>query len=266
MLFELGGLEAGVHDGFDQLTVSGTFDIAGTANIVEYGGFEVSAGDSFAIVEAGSLTGGLDDVSGLDVGGGVILDLAQSETGIVLTGVAVTEQGSAGDDTLTGGAGTDVISAGAGDDVIVGGGGADLLHGGDGDDVFVVPDTSFGRLDGGDGFDTVVFEGAGQRFDLTALRGDQLNALEALDITGSGDNILILDSDIAFSATRGINALTGTEHALIIDGDAGDSVETGAGWSNTGTVTIGGDGYSVYENGDNDAQIFVNAAVAVNAG
>ena len=108
------------------------------------------------------------------------------------------------------------------------------------------------------------FAGGGASFDLTALRGDQLNAVEALDITGSGDNVLIIDTDSVFSATRGVNALTGTEHTLIIDGDAGDSVDAGAGWSNTGTITIGGDGYSVYESGDNDAQIVVAAAVAVN--
>ncbi len=63
----------------------------------------------------------------------------------------------------------------------------------------------------------------------------------------------------------GTNALTGTEHGLIIDGDAGDAVEAGAGWSNTGTVTIGGDGYSVYENDSNGAQLYVNEDVAVNA-
>ena len=99
-------------------------------------------------------------------------------------------------------------------------------------------------------------------FDLTVLRGDQLNALESFDITGSGDNVLIIDTDIAFSATRDENALTGTANTLIIDGNAGDTVEAGAGWSNTGTLTIGGDGYSVYENGDNDAQIFVNTALS----
>ena len=159
---------------------------------------------------------------------------------------------------------SDDLTGGAGNDVIVGG--ADLLHGGAGDDVFVAADSSFGRLDGGDGFDVVRFEGAGQTFDLTVLRGDQLNALESLDITGSGDNVLIIDTDIAFSATRGENALTGTANTLIIDGNAGDTVEAGAGWSNTDTLTIGGDGYSVYENGDNDAQIFVNTAIAMNAG
>ena len=42
---------------------------------------------------------------------------------------------------------------------------------------------------------------------------------------------------------------------VIIDGDA---VDAGAGWSNASTVTIGGDGYSVYESTDNEALLFVN--------
>ncbi len=184
---------------------------------------------------------------------------------MTLTGEAVTHQGAADGDTLTGGSGDDVFSGGGGGDFILGGGGADLMHGGSGDDVFVAPDTGFGRIDGGDGFDTVRFEGDGQGFDLTGLRGDQLNAIEAIDIGGFGDNTLVLDADIAFSATRGQNALTGTDHTLIIDGDAGDTVEAGAGWSNTGSVTIGGDGYSVYESAANGAQIYVEDDIAVNA-
>ena len=264
MLIDLGGLVPGVHDGFDQLTVTGVFGAGGTINVVEFGGFEVSAGDSFAVVETGSISGSFDDIVGLDVGGGVVLDATQSASGVSLTGMAVTHQGTAADDTLTGGSGDDVFVGGGGGDFIISGGGADLMHGGDGDDVFVAADTGFGRIDGGDGFDTVRFDGAGQSFDLGGLRGDQINAVEAFDLTGTGDNTLTLDADMVFSATRGTNAETGAGHSLIIDGDAGDAVDAGEGWSNTGTVTIGGDGYSVFESANNGAQIFVDDDVAVN--
>ena len=263
MLIELGGLVPGVHDGFDQLTVTGVFGAGGTINVVEFGGFEVSAGDSFAVVETGSISGSFDDIVGLDVGGGVVLDATQSASGVSLTGMAVTHQGTAAGDTLTGGSGDDVFVSGDGGDFVIGGGGADLMHGGAGDDVFVAADTGFGRIDGGDGFDTVRFDGAGQSFDLGGLRGDQINAIEAFDLTGNGDNTLTLDADMVLSATRGANALTGTDHSLIIDGDAGDAVDVGEGWSNTGTVTVGGDGYSVFENGDNGAQLYVDNDVAV---
>ena len=263
MLVELGGLEAGVHDGFDQLTVTDAFGAGGTMNVVEFGGFEVSAGDSFAVVDTGAISGSFDDITGLDVGGGVVLDATQGASGVTLTGRAVTHQGTAADDILTGGSGDDVFVGGGGSDFVLGGGGANLMHGGAGDDVFVAADTSFGRIDGGDGFDTVRFDGAGQSFDLGGLRGDQVNAIESFDLTGNGGNTLTLDADMVFSATRGTNAETGTGHSLIIDGDTGDVVDAGEGWSNTGTVTIGGDGYSVFESASNGARIFVDDDVAV---
>jgi hypothetical protein len=131
---------------------------------------------------------------------------------------------SGSDNTLTGSAGDDVFSAGAGNDTVVGNGGVDLVHTDDGDDVFVAPDTGFGRFDGGSGTDLVTFEGAGQNFDLTSLRGDQLSGVERIDFSGFGDNILTLDTDITFAATGNENALTGEAHSLVIDGDAGDTL------------------------------------------
>ncbi|NKB56202.1 MAG: S8 family serine peptidase [Alphaproteobacteria bacterium] len=133
----------------------------------------------------------------------------------------------------------------------------------DGDDVFVAADTSFGRLDGGSGFDTLRFEGADQSFDLSALAGDRINSMEAFDITGTGNNLLVLSTELASAATHGVNALTGVENSLIIDGDAGDTVDIGSGWSEAGTASIGNEGYSVYVSEDKDAQVFVNAAVEV---
>ena len=261
MQFELGGLTAGVG-GFDQFTVTGELKAGGTIDVVEFGGFEVSVGDSFAIVNAGTLTNSFREISGLDVGGGVVLDATQSVNGIVLTGSAVTHQGTASDDTLTGGAGDDVIVGGDGADFIVSGGGTDLMHGGGGDDIFIAADTGFGRLDGEGGFDTVRFDNGS--FDLTVLRGDQLSGIERFDITGTGDNTLTLDTEIALAATSETNALTNVQDSLLIDGNAGDVVNAQGAWSNTGTVTIGGNGYSVFESGTNGAQVFVDTDVAVN--
>jgi hypothetical protein len=139
------------------------------------------------------------------------------------------------------------------------------MHGGGGDDVFSVSDTGFGRLDGGGGTDLVSFDGAGQSFDLTQLRGDQLSGIEQIDFGGFGDNILTIDERIAFAATGGANSLTGAEHSLLIDGDTGDALNAVGDWNNTGTVTIGGEGYTVYQSGSNDAQIFVDDDITVSA-
>ncbi|MDD9905609.1 MAG: hypothetical protein OXT06_18735 [Rhodospirillaceae bacterium] len=261
MLFELGGLAPGIHDGFDQLTVTGELTAGGTLDVVEFGTFDVSVGDNFDIVNAGTLTGSFREISGLEVGGGVVLDAVQSGTGITLTGRAVTHQGTADGDTLSGGTGADVIVGEGGDDTIAGGGGADLLHGGAGDDLFIASDAGFGRLDGGAGTDTVRL--AGGDLDLTGLRGDQLSGIEHFDLTGGGNNTLTLDGDIVFDATGGTNPLTGTLDSLLIDGDAGDAVAVDNTFTNTGSVTIGANGYSVFESADSGAKIFVDGDVAV---
>lgn len=263
MITELAGLAPATE--FDVYNVTGIMDLAGTMTVEQIDDFAVDIGDSFAVVSAGQLNGSFHEINGLDVGGGVVIDADQSATGITLTGVAVTHQGDGGDNTLTGGGGNDVFSAGDGNDTIVSNGGDDLMHGGDGDDLFIVRDTSFGRVDGGNGFDLITFDGAGESFDLTALRGDQFSSIEALDLTGSGDNALLLDSRIAFAATSGINAETGTSHSLIIEGDAGDSVNFQDSWNNTGSVTIGDNGYSVYQSVSHDAQVYVDNSVTINA-
>ena len=263
MITELAGLAPATE--FDVYNVTGAMDMAGTMTVEQIDGFVTDIGDSFAVVNAGQLNNSFHEINGLDIGGGVVIDADQTETGITLTGVAVTHQGDGNANTLTGTTGDDVFSAGDGNDTIVSNGGDDLMHGGDGDDLFIVEDTGFGRLDGGNGFDLVSFEGAGESFDLTALRGDQFSGVEGIDITGAGDNILMLDARTALAATSGTNGLSGNEHSLIIDGDSGDTVVFQDSWSNTGSVTIGGTGYSVYENASNDAQVLVDDTVAVNA-
>ena len=57
--------------------------------------------------------------------------------------------------------------------------------------------------------------------------------------------------------------MTGAVDSLLIGGDPGDAVTAQGAWTNTGTVTIGPNGYSVFESGENGAQIFVDGDVAV---
>ena len=128
-------------------------------------------------------------------------------------------------------------------------------------------DFSFGRLDGGNGTDVFVLDAAGGQFDLRTLRGDQLNGLEVIDITGSGNNVLLIDPASVFGAV-GFEADSGgqtTTRELVIEGDGGDAVDLIGGWLQTDTVIRGGDGYSVYVDPQTDTQLMVNEAVSVSA-
>ncbi len=263
---DLGGVTPGTEH--DKLDVDGDLALGGTLDVSQIGTFSVGAGESFQIVEVlggGALTGSFDNVVGLEANDDFVLDLTQSATGVSLVSQAVTNL--AGVDSLTGTAGFEVFLGKGDDDTIESGGGAYLMHGGDGDDVFVLADAGFGRLDGGNDFDLVDFFGdADASFDLTALRGDQLSNIERIDISGTDEAIgeisLVLDLDTVLSATGGTNSLTGTEHTLIIDGDANDTLDLDAGWTETDTTSIPEiNGYSIYENGD--AKVFVDGAVAV---
>lgn len=64
-------------------------------------------------------------------------------------------------------------------------------------------------VDGGDGYDTFRLLGAGVVLDLTKVTADAFKSIERIDITGSGDNALIL-SEVDLPNT------------LVVDGNAGD--------------------------------------------
>ncbi|MGE4219550.1 MAG: hypothetical protein AB7G39_08895, partial [Alphaproteobacteria bacterium] len=259
-LFELAGLTAGSQ--FDRLDVTGTLDLGGTMNVAEYGGYEVQAGDSFEVIHAGTLTGSFGRIAGLDVGGGVVLDVAQTDTSLTLVAKAVTQQGGSGGDTLTGTGAEDVLHGGAGDDTLVGGGGSDVMFGGDGDDHFEVSDLAFSRIEGGAGTDTLHLTGAGETFDLTGLRDDRIADIEHIDMTDGASQALIIDIAKVLAMSVGTNALTDTADTLIISGDAGDSVGLGAGWTNSGTTTIDNESYAIYQHAAG-AQVLLDDKVAL---
>ncbi len=251
---------------FDQLIVNGALDLGGTLSVSETGSFSVGLNDSFHIIDTGAATptGDFDFVEGLETGDGFVLDLSQGSGGVTLTSVAVDFQGTASGDTLTGlTLDQEVFVGEGGDDTLASFGGTDLLHGGAGDDLFILPDLSFGRLDGGDGLDRVVFEGDNPgSFNLIPLRGDQLSNIERIDISGTATVSLTLDVDTVLSATGGTNTLTGNDNSLIIDGDAGDTLTATGGWAADGSTTIDSTSYSIFNDTDTGAEILVNSAIA----
>lgn len=156
---------------------------------------------------------------------------------------------------------SDTVDGGPGNDTLLGGAG-DTLLGGDGDDLFQVSSLTFDQIDGGAGTDTVQFTGAGSSFNLGQLNSGQVDGIERIDLSAVDNATLTLDADIVLSITDGVNALTGAENSLVIAGDAGDQVDIGDGWEETGSTNIDGEGYTVYQN-DNGAEIAVDDQVSV---
>ena len=163
----------------------------------------------------------------------------------------VTHAGSSASQTLIGGAAADDMVAGQGDDTMFGNGGADVLIGGSGNDVLSVSDLNFRRLDGGSGTDTLALSGADMTLDLSTIANTRMQNIEAIDLTGTGDNTLNL------SALEVLNLST-TSNTLRVDGNAGDTVDTGAEfWTNAGTSG----GYMIFLRGQ--ASLEVDASVNV---
>lgn len=207
----------------------------------------------------------------------------------------VDQLGGDTDDNLVGTSGADGLVGGAGNDTLAGNGGADVLYGGAGDDTFVLDASNlkalarpFGeggngkrlsRVDGGVGVDTLKLSGGGIRLDLGKVANQggsapgsvsRIESIERIDLTGSGDNTLLIGiEDVQDMA--GMNLINkGTQdalgwvngtfvfpvrvrrHQLIVDGNAGDTLRlpaTESGWVNAGTVFHNGAGYTVYDSG-----------------
>lgn len=168
----------------------------------------------------------------------------------------VTHQGTPGTDAIPGTSAGDIIVAGNGNDVLGGLGGADVLKGARGNDQLLIFDTSFRRVFGGHGRDRMGITGAARTLDLTSLSSLQVSGIEEVDLTGTGSNLLILTRLDLLNLSRESNQ-------LLVDGNAGDSVNLGAQWIRNGTELIGGQAYTVFVSGN--AVVKVRQAVATTA-
>ncbi len=174
-------------------------------------------------------------------------------TGNLAALIAVTIDGGAGNDTLSGSNGLDVLFGGADNDLVVGRQGNDTIFLGDGDDVAQwFPGDASDIVEGGAGTDTLDFSGS--------------NANEIIAISANGARVLftrnvaniVMDlndvEQITFSALGGtdtivVNDLTGTDvtrvnldlgnSASASDGAADNVVVNGGAGNDTLSVSTG---------------------------
>ncbi|MBX9609463.1 MAG: hypothetical protein K2Y51_24835 [Gammaproteobacteria bacterium] len=167
------------------------------------------------------------------------------------TGTVAVESDGSGD-TLIGTGADEGIIGGAGSDFLDGARGIDVLRGGAGNDRLVW-DPLDRRVDGGAGIDTLLLNASGVSLDLTQVGGERVTAIEALDLTGSGNNQLVLDirsllavvEDMTVSVNGSLPVARGT--VLRIDGDVGDNVifTDAAQWTPVSSAIIDGTAYNV---------------------
>jgi len=243
-VFEAGDFNG---DGFDDIIVASPGGSASGEYLVVFGkssGFGTVGGDGRAVILAETLNPsqgvvilGANTPTSTTVSGGgdvngdgfddVVIGVSTSSAATVVFGGAfgagttpVTTTGSIGAEQLIGGLGNDGIS---------GGGGLDSIRTGKGDDRITVPDLGFRAIDGGNGTDTLVLNGAGATFDFTSLPNPRVGGIEVLDITGTGNNTLKLGlADALYLSDNPHAGFTGSvtaPKAIVIEADTGDVVQ-----------------------------------------
>ncbi|MCB2108897.1 MAG: hypothetical protein KDE14_14405, partial [Rhodobacteraceae bacterium] len=220
-VIELGGRQRATE--YDVFSVTGRFALGGTLAVAAYGAFAAAAGDRFDVVDWGERTGMFHDVTGLDQYDGVALKPIFTDTGLTLEAFAVTQDGSAGDDQLSGTDGDDAMVGRDGNDVLSGGAGNDLMLGGAGDDVFS-GGSGDDTLVGGEGRDTVDYSMSSGPISLDLVSGAVDDGDGGMDLVISVENVIGTDHDDLIVADDGDNIIIGGGGADTITGGGGADV------------------------------------------
>ena len=168
----------------------------------------------------------------------------------------VTASGTAAADNFTGNAGADSFTAIATDDVV---------RGGAGDDSISVTSLDFADIDGGTGRDTLALATADLSLDLTGPGNGGVDSVEVVDLTGSGDNTLVLNTLAVFDLTE---EREGGVATLDVLGDAGDTLDLTDGnfaAHDPATETQDGTTYNVYRDGNAEVRVQDGVTVMLEA-
>ncbi len=176
--------------------------------------------------------------------------LAPNVDNLTLTGTASIN--------ATGNGQTNILTGNSGHNILIGGGGADTMSGGGGNDTLVI-NTNISRniaklglmrLDGGAGRDTLALDDtvAGVTVTLTGLDDAVVTGIECIDVTGGGNNVLVMN-------VRDMMSMHDAGQRLAVTGNDGDKLQlvkdTGnfnGAWTWAGTQVLEGVTYNAWQN------------------
>ena len=214
-------------------------------------------------------------------------DRSSDSTADVLQGGSGVDalSGGGGNDLIQGGRGADRIFGGDGNDTVFGGGGADAIFAGAGNDLIVLDrdnidnltDGLLARVDGGFGVDTLRVDAANQTLDLVSIFGDvdlttqgygRFVSIEKIDLTGTGDNLLVINAEVLMSLNAADVFDTNGKHQLLVSGNQGDKVDvtdaTGTqGWTQGPNISLESNTYHVWSHASEPVILYVQPGIAV---
>ena len=198
--------------------------------------------------------------------------LADVSAGKGIIGHAIDFQGNQSE--YSGTSADELFVAGEGDNILIGNGGTDVFNAGAGNDTIIIDSNNLtklysntlsnnllARVDGGGDIDTLKLSGSNLRLDLTHIDNGRIQDIEVIDLTGSGDNTLILNLNDLLDISSSTNILK-------VIGNSGDKVDIelndNAFVQNSASETKDGITYHVYSNANaSTAELWIDQGLGV---